>query len=80
MPDQPTNLLNALESAPRRLVAAPENVLADQLEAARQIIRSVEARPPTGPLDDPMVSDEFERIRWFPLPGEGLKQLRASIT
>jgi selenocysteine lyase/cysteine desulfurase len=80
MPDEPTSLLDALESAPRRLVAAPEDVLADQLEAARRIIRYVEARPPTGPLDDPMVSDEFERIRWFPLPGEGLKQLRASIT
>ena len=27
---------------------------------------------------DPALSEEFERIRWFPLPGEGLAPLRAS--
>ena len=57
---------------------APESVLAGQLEAARRIIGAVQARPPTGPLDDPALSEEFERIRWFALPGEGLDHLRAA--
>ena len=34
--------------------------------------------PPAGALLDPPLSEEFERIRWFPLPGEGLEQLLAS--
>ena len=34
--------------------------------------------PPTGPLADRLVSPEFERIRWFPLPGEALRQLHAN--
>jgi hypothetical protein len=50
-------------------------VLAGQLEAAREIIQGVQARPPAGPLHDPVPSAEFERVRWFPLPGEGLAQL-----
>ncbi len=79
MPDPPTSLRDALGSAPRRLARAPESALADQLEVARRIIRTIETRPPAAPLDDPIVSDEFERVRWFPLPGEGLEQLRASI-
>jgi len=29
-------------------------------------------------LDELVRSDEFERIRWFPLPGEALTQLRAT--
>ena len=57
---------------------APEGVLADQLEAARRIIADLEMHPPTEPLADDVVSPEFERIRWFPLPGEGLTQLRAT--
>jgi selenocysteine lyase/cysteine desulfurase len=47
---------------------APESTLADYLEAARAIIRGVEDRPPRGPE----LSADFERIRWFPLPGEAL--------
>ena len=59
-----------------RLPVAGEEVLADQLTAARAIVRAVEADPP-GPLDDPPVSEDFERIRWFPLPGEAVARLRA---
>jgi hypothetical protein len=44
----------------------PESALASQLDAARRIIRAAEATPPP----DPALSPEFDRIRWFPLPGE----------
>jgi hypothetical protein len=68
----------ALDGAPARLATAPESVLAGQLEAAREIIEGVRARPPAGPLHDPVPSADFERVRWFPLPGEGLTQLLTS--
>lgn len=55
----------------------PESVLALQLAEARRIIREVEAAPPTASLRDSAVTPEFERIRWFPLPGEALARLRA---
>jgi hypothetical protein len=29
------------------------------------------------PVSDPALGDEFDRIRWFPLPREGLEQLIA---
>ena len=62
---------------PWSLAAQPESVLARQLAEARRIIREVEAAPPTASLGDSTVTPEFERIRWFPLPGEALAQLRA---
>ena len=49
--------------------SAPESALASQLDDARRIIRAVDAAPPTAP-PDPGLAPEFERIRWFPLPGE----------
>ena len=65
-----TNLRAALHETPTRLVEAPGTALADQLEAARAIVHSAHARPPADPPDDPVLSEEFERIRWFPMPGE----------
>jgi hypothetical protein len=56
-----------LDAPPPRFARAPEWVLAGQLDAARRTIR---AAPPAGPLREPSWSSEFERIRWFPLPGE----------
>jgi hypothetical protein len=53
----------------------PESALPGYLEEARRIIREVEARHPREPLRDPTVTPEFERVRWFPLPGEALLQL-----
>jgi selenocysteine lyase/cysteine desulfurase len=53
-----------------------EVTLAGSLEAARRLLRELGAAPPRGPLADPKVSPEFERIRWFPLPGEALASLR----
>jgi hypothetical protein len=80
-PDPPPSLRDfaaALDGVPTHLATAPESALAGQLEAAREIIAGVQARPPAGPLHDSVPSAEFERIRWFPLPGEGLAQLLTS--
>ena len=72
-----TSLREALHDTPARFATAPDSVLAAQLDAARQVIAAVQAGPPGTPLDDPALSEEFQRIRWFPLPGEGLAQLRS---
>ena len=52
-------------------------VAGDRL-TVRSRVADVQERPPRGPLDDPEVSHEFERIRWFPLPNEGLARLQAA--
>jgi hypothetical protein len=76
----PPSLEHVLHARPARLRTAPESVLANQLEQAREIIGKVHARPVAGPLDDPRLSEGFERIRWFPLPSEGLARSRAGRT
>ena len=80
VPDPPTSLSITLEAGPGRFASAPEGVLAGQLEAAQRVIRTMQAHPPGRSLHDPELSDEFERIRWFPLPGEALEQLRSTVT
>jgi selenocysteine lyase/cysteine desulfurase len=49
-----------------RFERAPESVLAGQLAQARALLDAAAPEPPL----DPVVSPAFERIRWFPLPGE----------
>jgi hypothetical protein len=61
--------------APSPLPRASEDVLPQQLAAARSLVASLEERPPTDRLDDPPPIDEFEAIRWFPLPAEALARL-----
>jgi selenocysteine lyase/cysteine desulfurase/CRP-like cAMP-binding protein len=56
----------------------PESALPGYLEEARRIIGELESAPPRGPLRDPTVTPEFEHVRWFPLPGEALADLRSS--
>ena len=53
----------------RRASTESEDVLPGYLEEARSILRDAEARS-DGPPIEPPLSTEFERIRWFPLPGE----------
>jgi selenocysteine lyase/cysteine desulfurase len=65
-------LHDALETPALPGATAPESVLADQLRAARRIIDAAGAAPPREPVPDPPVTDDFERVRWFPLPSEGL--------
>jgi hypothetical protein len=79
----PTNTLRgAIAAPPPRMPTAPESVLADQLEAARRIISATAAaaagNSPLDSCDKEALSEEFERVRWFPLPGEGLPTLRGS--
>ena len=63
----------SLDAPASALRTAPERVLAEQLDEARAVMR---ADPPRA-APDPDVSAEFERIRWFPLPGEALASAAA---
>jgi selenocysteine lyase/cysteine desulfurase len=56
----------------------PESVLPGYLEEARRIIRNVEADAERMTVTDPLLPPTFERIRWFPLPGEALADLRTT--
>jgi selenocysteine lyase/cysteine desulfurase len=47
----------------------PEAALAAQLEAGREILEAV---LPPAVVEDPPVTADFERARWFPLPSEVL--------
>jgi hypothetical protein len=71
------SLREALRETSIGFATAPDSALADQLHEARRIIAAMHAAPPRAPLDDPVLSEEFQCIRWFPLPGEGLTQLRS---
>jgi len=51
---------------------APESVLPGYLAEARRIVAEVEAHPPVRVEPAGRVSEEFERLRWFPLPAEAL--------
>jgi selenocysteine lyase/cysteine desulfurase len=61
-----------------RATSEPDRALARHLEQARQIVRTVESAPPYPSISDPVISERFEQIRWFPLPGEALAKLRGS--
>jgi len=62
---------------PRRRETAPESVLPGFLAEAGRIVAEVEAHPPAA--EPPRhVSDEFERLRWFPLPHEAAAALSAA--
>jgi len=76
-PAELASLRDVLAGERRQMASAPESVLPAQLNAARQVVAAVQGDPPGATLDDPQLSEEFERIRWFPLPGESLDRLRA---
>ncbi len=63
---------------PHRRATEPESALARHLEEARSVFQRIELEPPRGPLPDPVLTPEFERIRWFPLPSEALHALAAA--
>ena len=58
-----------------RALPYPDHALAHHLDQARLLVRTIEASPPYPPPTDPVTSDAFEQIRWFPLPGEALARL-----
>jgi selenocysteine lyase/cysteine desulfurase len=73
----PSGLSDMLAAAPDRILTAPETVLAGQLDAAREIIAELVNRPPAEPTACQVMDEEFERVRWFPLPAEALAHLQA---
>jgi hypothetical protein len=72
----PSGLSDMLAAAPDRILTAPETVLAGQLDAAREIIAELVNRPPAEPTACQVMDEEFERVRWFPLPAEALTHLQ----
>jgi selenocysteine lyase/cysteine desulfurase len=64
-----------LEHRTRR-ATEPESALPGYLEEARQIMASAEAGE--RPIEDPEFTQEFETLRWFPLPGEAQRELRTT--
>ncbi len=54
----------------------PESALVGYLDEARRLFAELEASPPDEQVRDPTLTPAFERIRWFPLPGEALDALR----
>jgi selenocysteine lyase/cysteine desulfurase len=61
--------------AGRLRLSADESLLARHLEEARRIVAEIEANPPADAAPTPDVSDDFERLRWFPLPHEALSRV-----
>ncbi|HTN23452.1 MAG TPA: aminotransferase class V-fold PLP-dependent enzyme [Solirubrobacteraceae bacterium] len=65
----------AMEFRGRR-TSAPEHVLAEQLDEARRLVAVLpEQLSREAPVEDPVLPDSFERMRWFPLPGEARREL-----
>jgi selenocysteine lyase/cysteine desulfurase len=54
----------------------PEWVLGGYLDEARKILERDVRQLDGLHIDDPTVSADFEALRWFPLPGETLAELR----
>jgi hypothetical protein len=58
----------------RAMATLPERALARQLREARRLLAAL---PETAPaIEPPALTQEFERIRWFPLPGEAVSDRR----
>jgi selenocysteine lyase/cysteine desulfurase len=51
-------------------VRGPEDSLPSLIEEARRIFRTAETEYPSRTPPDPVLTPEFEQIRWFPLPSE----------
>jgi hypothetical protein len=56
-------------AVPRR-IPSPDHALIGQLAEARRIVRDAAATPRQPSTPKLALSPEFERIRWFPLPGD----------
>jgi selenocysteine lyase/cysteine desulfurase len=68
------DVMPALEAPTSAGQGAPESILTEQFARAQRIIEAAGATAPPHPLPEAPVSEEFERIRWFPLPSEGFAQ------
>ena len=57
-----------------RHVAEPEWVIHDYLREAKAVVDEAQARQWEA-IEDPTLSDDFEHLRWFLLPGEASAEL-----
>jgi hypothetical protein len=57
----------------------PESVLPSYLEDARRVFEQAADRFSTLDISDPPLNEDFETLRWFPLPSEALKLLRGGL-
>ena len=57
-------------------ITQPESVLASYMKEAAHIVEEAVAEAGNLDIQDPGLPEEFERLRWFPLPGEVLADLR----
>ncbi|MDB4959554.1 MAG: Cysteine desulfurase [Myxococcales bacterium] len=62
-----------------RHATEPEWALPNYLEQARKIIANVTEECRTLAINDPARTIDFEELRWFPLPGEVLTELRGGV-
>jgi selenocysteine lyase/cysteine desulfurase len=55
---------------------APEDVLAEQLAQARRLVATLPTElAHAETIEDPVLPEAYERMRWFPLPGEAQRQV-----
>lgn len=58
-----------------RHATEPEWALRSYLDEARRIIDAAAKAAAAHPVQDPQRTDDFEHLRWFPLPSEALDEL-----
>jgi hypothetical protein len=54
----------------------PESALDEYPRQARRIVAELERKYADQGVEDPQLSENFESLRWFPLPSEALRLLR----
>jgi selenocysteine lyase/cysteine desulfurase len=69
----------AMEFSAQR-TQAPKSVLADQLAQAEALVAGLpEQLAGEAEIRDPELPESYERIRWFPLPGEAQRDLASDL-
>ena len=61
-----------------RHATEPEWVLSSYLEEARRLLDEAPQHLSDALVRDPQLSEDFEHLRWFPLPSEALAELRGA--
>lgn len=82
-PHRPTRLLDLRYRAgrleyPSRHASLPEDALHAQLDAARRVLEDARRRIPAMKVEPFTADAEYERLRWFAVPGEIVRELQAA--
>ncbi|OIP38111.1 MAG: aminotransferase [Deltaproteobacteria bacterium CG2_30_63_29] len=64
---------------PVRRATEPESALQRYLKNAEGVVISATQRNLSLQLEPPELSEDFEHLRWFPLPNEALAELRGTV-